>query len=410
GSVKTNIGHLDAAAGVSGFIKAVLALKYRLIPPSLHYESPNPAIDFKNSPFYVNTRLTEWKNEKYPLRAAVSAFGIGGTNVHIVLEESPRRRGGVTPPLQDIPQLFLLSAKTPSALEKMTENLVNHFKKNPGSDIGDIAYTLQVGRKAFRHRRALVCAGVDEAVEALSSPGSEKVFSFIAKDKPPPVVFMFPGQGSQYADMGLELYEKEPVFRGEMDRCFEILKPLVGYDIKGVLFPGVTHPAPAGAPGALDQTEIAQPMIFLIEYALARLLMNWGIIPYAMTGHSIGEYVAACLAGVFSLEDALKIVVLRGKLMQRMPTGSMAGVSLSPEELQPLLPPRLSPAAVNSPSNCVVSGPHEAVDEFERQMKEKGLQCRRLHTSHAFHSTMMDPVLKVFEEEVRRISLNKPNT
>jgi polyketide synthase PksJ len=461
GSVKTNIGHLDTAAGIAGFIKTVLALNYRRIPPGLNFETPNPEIDFENSPFYVNTQLREWKNKDYPLRAGVSSFGIGGTNVHVVLEQAPvighsslvigeKRK-------EKKYQLIVLSAKTSTALDKMTKNLAEYFKHNllnhgnhenpvnPGLTLADAAYTLKVGRKAFEHRKMLVCRDIKEGVEILesadsSSPNqssvhSRKIQTYVTKEEKR-VVFMFPGQGSQYVDMGRGLYETEPVFRREMDRCFEILEPLIGCDIKEILYPGVSvskvsgdikyrsaqcpltnqSPLERGTPDPrkgggvfnINRTAIAQPVIFTIEYALAKLLMSWGITPYAMIGHSIGEYTAACLAGVFSLEDGLTIVAWRGKLMQRMPGGSMLSVPLPEQELKPLLTGELALAAVNGPGQCVVSGPRHAVNAFARQLKEKDCLYRELHTSHAFHSRMMAPILNTFEEKVCQITLNEP--
>ncbi|UCH95536.1 MAG: amino acid adenylation domain-containing protein [Candidatus Aminicenantes bacterium] len=430
GSVKSNVGHLDSAAGVSGFIKTVLALKNRLIPPSLHFETPNPRIDFEHSPFYVNTQLKQWKNDTYPLRAGVSSFGIGGTNAHVVLEEWPgassssawtmeqgawsQGRGGVSPPEKSREyQLILLSAATENGLQRMTHNLATYLKKNPGIPLGDVAYTLQVGRKPLQYRRMTKGLTVEEVVEALSSPDSGNLLTSRARNENH-LVFMFPGQGAQYVNMGWELYQREPVFRQEMDRCFEILKPLMGYDSKEILYP---HPdCSGGSPGQghhsdhITQTEIAQPLIFVIEYALAKLLIIWGIEPNAMIGHSIGEYVAACLAGVFSLEDALTIVALRGQVMQAMPPGSMLSVPLPEKQLKTLLASnkQLDLAAVNSSSHCVVSGPCPAVEAFAKILKEKGYESRNLHTSHAFHSKMMDPVLAAFEEKVRKTPLHKP--
>jgi acyl transferase domain-containing protein/acyl carrier protein len=421
GSVKTNIGHLDAAAGVAGFIKTVLSLKYKQIPPSLNFETPNPKIDFKNSPFCVNTTLKKWDGNKYPLRAGVSSFGIGGTNAHVVLEESPviDHSSLVNSKCRDY-QLIVLSAKTESALNKMTENLAGYFKGNQGINLADAAYTLQLGRKAFRCRRMLVCSDVKKAIEGLSKQESLNVRSyFLNKDeKDKQVVFMFSGQGTQYVNMGLELYQTESVFRGEMDRCFEILESLMDYNIKEILYPGRGEvSSPTGeSPAAcnlnlspdINQTWIAQPLLFVFEYALAKLLSHWGVEPYAMIGHSIGEYVAACLSGVFSLENALKLVVLRGKLMQGMTSGAMLGVSASAEELKPLLNDEISLAAVNAPGMCVVSGSHQAVDTFENQLKEKEYKSRCLHTSHAFHSKMMEPILGEYEKQVRQINRNKP--
>jgi acyl transferase domain-containing protein len=430
GSVKSNIGHMDAAAGVIGFIKVVLSLQHRLIPPSLHFDRPNPQLDLENTPFLLNTGLFQWENTKYPLRAGISSFGFGGTNAHVVLEESPIvGHSSLVIGERKEPEyyLILLSAKTPSALDKMTENLVNFLKENrvnpdnpvnpgqnPGINLADAAYTLQVGRSAFQHRRMAVCSDVNEAIDALASPASGKAQTFYAKKEKRPVVFMFPGQGSQYVDMGLELYQKEPVFQEAMDQCFEILNGLLDYEIKEILYPfnrsNRSYTSYKSNTSHINQTEITQPLIFAFEYALAKLLMKWGIKPYAMIGHSIGEYTAACLSGVFSLEDALKLVALRGKLMQKIPSGAMLSVQLPGEELESLLQSHdeLSLAAVNTPILQVVSGPHQAVDRFAHELAEKGYDSKRLHTSHAFHSPMMEPILKEFEENVGRVSLNNP--
>ena len=409
GSVKTNVGHLDNAAGIAGLIKTVLAVKHRLIPPSLFFKTPNPQINFKNSPFYVNTTLTPWEQDGYPLRAGVSSFGIGGTNAHVVLEEAPDstdRHGAGSKELwaRDY-HLIVLSARTEAALERVTLNLADHLKRSPGIDLADVAYTLQVGRKAFEYRKMAVCADPGEAVAALTASDPAKVYTFVPGEREKPVVFMFPGQGSQYVNMGRELYEKEPLFREELDRCFEILEPIMGYDIKEILYPGnIGMQAGEG----VNQTEVAQPVLFAFEYALSKLLLKWGIKPYAMIGHSIGEYVAACLAGVLSLEAALTLVALRGRLMQQLPPGSMLGVPLPEDQLQSLIDPELAIAAVNTSSHCVVSGLPEVINAFENRLKEKGYEYRRLHTSHAFHSGMMGPIVKEFEAGVRQIRLNKP--
>ncbi|MCP5047027.1 MAG: type I polyketide synthase, partial [bacterium] len=411
GSVKTNIGHLDAAAGVAGFIKTVMALKHRLIPPIVHFETANPNIDFENSPFYVNTKPKEWKNDTYPLRAGVSSFGFGGTNAHVVLEAAPK--------MEDSREsrkwkLLLFSAKTSPSLDRAVDNLLKHLTENPGINLSDAAYTLQVGRNAFPHRMSLVCSSVEEAVAAItqSSPVGTGIFNpereewRSAGDENPQIVFMFPGQGSQYLNMGLDLYRGESSFREDVEHCFEILKTQTGMDIKTILYPipntGMKEEE------KINRTEITQPVIFVFEYALARLLMKWGIKPDAMIGHSIGEYTAACLSGVFTLEDALTLVCIRGKLMQKLPSGAMVSISLPEEDLFPLLNNRLSLAAVNAPSLSVVSGSLEAIEEFETQLKEKQYNCRRLHTSHAFHSEMMNPILEKFEEAVREVKLNKP--
>jgi polyketide synthase PksJ len=424
GSVKTNIGHLDTAAGAAGFIKTVLALKHKKIPPSLHFETPNPKIDFDNSPFYVNTGPGEWQAGDHPRRAGVSSFGIGGTNAHVVLEEWSENNENreQAPGYPGTPQLILLSAATPTALERAARNLADHFKKNPGVNLADAAYTLQVGRQALSCRRMVVCADVEEAIELLSEPYAGGDHNGGPDEEQPEPIFLFPGQGSQYVDMGKELYENEPLFREEMNRCFEILTPLLGYDIKARLYPspksdqsdnsGLSDPSDTSDGSGVNRTEIAQPLIFSLEYALAKLLMQGGISPRAMIGHSIGEYAAACLSGFFSLEEALKLVALRGKLMQQVPGGAMLGVSLAEEALIPLLEgnQQLSLAAVNSTSLCTVSGPHEAVAAFEKKLADMGYTSQRLHTSHAFHSPMMDPILAPFKEAAANLIPHMPHT
>jgi acyl transferase domain-containing protein/acyl carrier protein len=417
GSVKTNIGHLDTAAGAAGFIKAVLALKHKQLPPTLHFENPNPKIDFENSPFYVVNRLTQWKNNGYPLRAGVSSFGIGGTNAHVILEEAPKGTGGLAPMAVRDHQLILLSAKTPSALEQISTSLAEHLKRNPKINLADVAYTLQVGRKHFKHRKMLVCTkDVDEAVNSLSSNNSPGSLLLLPADENRPVIFMFPGLGSQYVNMGRELYQNEPLFREEMDRCFEILKPLTDYDIKEILYPedsvnlnrsNRSNMSYNTHMSYINQIQIAQIMILIFEYSLAKLFIKWGIKPQAMIGYSFGEYTAACLSGVFSLEDALDIIVSRGKLIETVPNGGMLSVPLPLEELKSLLNGNLS-IAVDNGSSCIVSGPGEEIDAFEQYMKEKRYLCMRLQSSHAIHSRMMEPILKDFQHLVGKIQLNKP--
>ena len=402
GSVKTNVGHLNTAAGIVGLIKTVLALKHKLLPPSLHFEQPNPQIDFANSPFYVNTTLTEWKTNGTPRRAGVSSFGIGGTNAHAVLEEAPP----LPPSGKSRPwQLLLLSAKTSTALDRMTDNLAEHLKQNPSLNLADVAYTLQVGRKAFRYRRVLTCQTLDQAIKTLISL-SPQVSTNVQKIRQQSVVFMFSGQGTQYVNMGRELYQVESIFREQVDRCSEFLKPLLNLDLRHLLYPSEEEAEAAAQ--QLQQTAITQPALFVIEYALAQLWQSWGVRPQAMIGHSIGEYVAACLAGVFSLEDALALVTARGQLMQQLPPGAMLAVPLSEPEVQPLLGKGLSLAVVNDPSLCVVSGLADAVEALKNQLAERGVHCRPLHTSNAFHSEMMEPILIPFTERVKQVSLNAP--
>ncbi len=402
GSLKTNIGHLDAAAGVAGLIKTVLALKHKQIPPSLHFEEPNPQIDFANSPFYVNNKLSEWKVDKHPRRSGVSSFGIGGTNAHVILEEAPvfTTKESVSRPWQ----LLVISAKTQTALESATTNLANYLVQHPDSNLADIAYTLQVGRRNFNHRRALLCQDISDAIKILTAPNQERVLNNYSEDRKHSIVFMFPGQGAQYVNMGRELYEAEPIFREQIDDCCELLKPHLKLDLKDILHPSTIE----ATEEQLKQTSLAQVALFVIEYALAKLWMAWGIHPQAMIGHSIGEYVAACISGVFSLEEALTLVVIRGRLMQEVEAGSMLSVSLSAKEIQPMLGSELSLAASNAPSLCVVSGATSAIALLQDSLTEQGVDCRRLHTSHAFHSQMMEPILEPFVRHIREVNLKSP--
>jgi len=426
GSVKTNIGHLDAAAGIAGLIKTMMALHHKSLPPSLNFETPNPEIDFENSPFYVNRQLAAWKTNGIPRRAGVSSFGFGGTNAHVILEEAPagygqKYRGAAETALGGFAdlnqvsktekqgrscQLLVLSAKTDSALEKATTNLVNHLKQHPELNFADVAYTLQVGRRAFEHRRIVVAQDLEDAVKALESAAPQRVFNQFQASSDRPVVFMFTGQGAQYANMAQELYKREPTFQQECDRCFDLLKPQLKLDLRSYLFP--TESEVETATQQLQQTAIAQPALFIIEYALAKLWMSWGVHPVAAVGHSIGEYVAACLAGVFSLEDALKLVATRGRLMQQLPSGKMLSVGLAATEVQSWLNENLSLAASNAPNLSVVSGSTAAVEQLERQLQQRGIDFRPLHTSHAFHSQMMDSLVEPFRREVEQVKLNPP--
>lgn len=404
GSVKTNIGHLDTAAGVAGLIKTVLALHHQVLPASLHFEAPNPQIDFANSPFTVNATTTAWEKHEQPRRAGVSSFGIGGTNAHVILEEAPAvpAPGSSSRPWQ----LLLLSAKTPTALETITGNLRHHLQQRPELPLADVAYTLQVGRKRFDHGRLLVCQSSDEAVAALDTPLSAQVFTTHEEARSRPVVWMFSGQGSQYPDMARELYQHERVFRDTVDKYAAYLEPHLGVDLRDIIYPDAAQRDTAAE--QLRQTALTQPALFLIEYALAELWRSWGIEPQAMIGHSIGEYVAACLAGVFSPEDALTLVATRGRLMQALPGGEMLAVPLTEEALQPFLTAGVSLAAINGPTQCVASGPADAMTELEQRLAAQDIAAKRLHTSHAFHSEMMAPMLEPFAAAVANVTLNPP--
>ncbi|MCY9513728.1 hybrid non-ribosomal peptide synthetase/type I polyketide synthase [Paenibacillus apiarius] len=408
GSLKTNIGHLDAAAGVAGLIKTALALHHKRIPPSLHFETPNPNIDFANSPFVVNTGLTEWRNDAFPLRAGVSSFGIGGTNAHVIMEEAPALQEGREGRSS---QLLVLSAQTPAALDAMTANLGAYLQEHPGVSLADIAYTLQTGRRHFKYRRMLACETAEEAIEALmpsadrESFDERKVLTFAPEDERTSVVFMFSGQGSQYVNMGAGLYRDEPIFRAEMDRCFHLYRDIAGRDMKELLYPSADAEAAALH---LNQTRHIQPAMFMFEYALARLLMAWGVKPDAMIGYSFGEYAAACLAGVMSLEDAMRLIVLRGELMQQAPAGAMLSVPMAEEDIKPHLSGTLSLAVVNGPS-CIVSGSLEDIAAFEQKMKADKYLCMRLPVATAGHSSMLHAVTEPFADAVRQVRLHPPD-
>jgi amino acid adenylation domain-containing protein/non-ribosomal peptide synthase protein (TIGR01720 family) len=405
GSVKSNIGHTDCAAGVAGLIKTVLALEHKQIPATLNFHQPSPMIDFANSPFYVNATLSEWKSYGKPRRAGVSSFGIGGTNAHAVLEEAPTVDSGKdTRPYQ----MLVLSAKTSTALEAATSDLAAYLEVHKEVNLADVAYTLHLGRREFSHRRVIVGTDTEDALEALHLLDVKRVVTGFQEPKTRPIVFMFPGQGAQYVNMAADLYGSEPIFKQEVDRCATILQEHLGLDLRDVLYPKPDEVSTSEGAARLLQTQITQPALFVIEYALARLWMDWGVQPHAMVGHSIGEYVAACLAEVFSLEDALALVSARGRWMQSLPSGSMLVVPLPENEVIPLLNDDLSLAAVNSPEFSVVSGPTDSVDRLEQELTAKKLACRRLQTSHAFHSAMMDPILEAFAAEVRKIRLQAP--
>lgn len=405
GSVKSNIGHLGEAAGVAGFIKTILALQHQQIPPSLHYHTPNPQIDFASSPFYVNAALTSWQRASTPRRAGITALGAGGTNCHVILEEAPAALP--TRPARAW-HVLLLSAKTPTALDTATQNLAAHLKEHDDLPLADVAYTLAVGRKAFAHRRMLVCRTHGEAIAALTSQSG--LATSHAAPQACPVVFLFPGQGAQYPHMGQELYEQEPTFRHQIDECARLLQPHLGRDIREVMYPPETSDSTRQA---LHQTALAQPALFVVEYALAKLWMSWGLTPAAMLGHSLGEYVAACLAGVFSLADALALVADRGRLMQQLPSGAMLAVPLSAPDAIALLERspqanHISLAAVNAPALSVLAGPQEPIAEFDAALQARGIECRRLRTSHAFHSAMMEPALGPFGERCHQVRLQPP--
>ncbi|MDY7091401.1 MAG: amino acid adenylation domain-containing protein [Acidobacteriota bacterium] len=408
GSVKSNIGHLDAAAGVAGLIKTVLALEHGELPPSLHCEQPNPAIGFEATPFRVHTELSPWPRGETPRRAGVSSFGVGGTNAHVVLEEAPvRGESGPSRPWQLLP----LSAATPAALERRARDLAEHLESHPQLALADVAHTLQAGRRALRHRRTVLARDLDEAVRLLSAGDPGGANTAEAHRERPPVAFLIPGQGAQRAAMGAALYRQEPTYRAAVDRCAEILEPHLPSggekDLRTLLFDDGEEAA-----ATLRHTAWAQPALFVTAWAIAQLWAEWGVEPRALVGHSLGELVAAALAGVLSLEDALEVVAARGRLMGEQPGGAMLSVSLDAETVGALLAEEagdeLALAAVNAEELCAVSGPEEAIARLERHIAARGIECRRLVTSHAFHSAAMDPVLEPLGEILRRVQLHPP--
>ena len=405
GSVKSNIGHTDAAAGIAGFIKTVLALEHRQIPPTLHFERVNPRIELNDSPFFVCSRLMDWPANGMPRRAGVSSFGIGGTNAHVILEEAPApAASGPSGP----DHLLVLSAKSPAALERLTANMAMHLRKHPEQQLSDIVYTMQTGREAFPYRRMLVCKNHESAAAILENRDPRRLLTVHRSLGDRPVVFLFPGQGAQYAGMAGELYRNESTFRDWVDRCALALEPRLGRDLRQLLFPSPDQLESSHE--LLRQTAMAQPALFVVEFALAKLWMEWGVQPQAMLGHSLGEYVAAALAGVMSLDDALLLVAERGRLMQSLPPGAMLAVPLPQGEVSGLLPADCSVAAVNGPAMCVISGPEESVHTVEGHLASRNVSGRRLHTSHAFHSSMIDPILDRFSLRLREIRLNQQKT
>lgn len=403
GSSKTNVGHLDGGACVTGVIKTALSLQKRMIPPSLNFSKPNPLIDLANSPFYVNTALSPWETDSLPRHAAVSSFGVGGTNAHIIMKEAPPRAdSSVSRPLQ----LLLLSGKINTSISRAAENLSQWLEMNAGANLADVAYTLQTGRSNLPLRSALVCRDREDAIEKLRALG-QKVPPVQPAEEGVPLLFMFPGQGSQHLDMAKELYENEAVFKVHVDHCCRHLVPLMGMDLREVIYPS-DDTNRKEATDRLKQTDIAQPALFVIEYSLAKLWISWGIQPSSMMGHSVGEYVAAYLAGVIALDDVLKVLTTRGRLMGEMPAGDMIAVALRAAELQQHLVDETSLAASNSPGISVVSGQGEAIASFRDKMAQADVQTFPLHTSHAFHSAMMEPVLAPFIKAFAGIELKPP--
>ncbi|WP_299491653.1 type I polyketide synthase [uncultured Shewanella sp.] len=399
GSVKSNIGHTDVASGAASLIKTSLSLKNHQLPASLHYQSPNPNIDFENSPFKVNTELTRLDMNKEPLRALINSFGVGGTNACVIVEEAPIQR------LSDQAKghyILPLSAKSREALEEMKGNLEQYLEVNPEVNLADVAYTLQVGREQFNFSSFVVANDKASFKEKVSQA---QVIKTSFKDTPE-LVFMFPGQGNQYINMARPIYDAYPVFKETFDTCCDLLTPILGRNIKDIIF----QEADSQSLEKINETQFTQPALFIVGFAMAKLLASWNMTPSVMIGHSVGEYVAACLAGVFSLEDALKAVVLRGKLVQGLPAGSMLAVLLTEEEVsEHIKGTNIEIAAMNYPGLCVLAGDLDEIAELQDQLEDDGIFCKHLDTSHAFHSYMMEPILEAFKDVIAGITLSAPS-
>ncbi|MFN9453391.1 MAG: amino acid adenylation domain-containing protein [Gemmatimonadota bacterium] len=406
GSLKTNIGHLDTAAGVAGLIKTTLAMQHGEVPASLHYTAPNPIIDFASSPFYVNGGRAPWRVGATPRRAGVSSLGVGGTNAHLVVQEAPTR-----PPSAKASrawQLLPVSARTADSAERARGTLADHLRAHGEQALADVAWTLQTGRQGFAERRAVVARDHDGGAAILDAFDPTTSATGTAPEQGRAVAFLFAGGGAQYAAMGATLYRDEPVYRAVIDRCAALLNPHLGRDLVGLLFPEGGRTAEADR--LLERPAFALPALFTTQVALATLLRSWGVEPTAMIGHSMGEYTAAHLAGVFSLEAGLRLVHVRGTLFETLPTGGMLSVPLSAEALAPLLGDELSLAAVNGPALCVASGPVAAIAALERTLAQREVQTRRVHIEVAAHSSMLEPILAEFLAFLRTVRFAVPRT
>jgi len=423
GSIKSNIGHADTAAGVAGFIKTVLALESRVVPPTANFRAPNPRIPFARTPFYASGQAEAWERGEAPRRAGVSSFGIGGTNAHVVLEEAPEPR----PSRPRRPwHLLTLSARTPAALDAAAARLAEHVRSHPDLPLADVAHTLQSGRREMAQRRTLVVREGEDVAALLEGRQPDRLASAAVDDALRSVAFLFPGVGDQYPQMARGLYEGEPAFRAEVDRCADLLRARFGIDLLAAMYPGdAPEEAEPGAgidlrrmlardaadPAAerLNETELAQPAVFVIEYALAKLWMSWGITPSAVIGHSLGEYAAAVIAGVFTLEDALELVTARGRMIQQLPAGAMLAVPLSAAAAEAFLVDGAAVATVNAPDLCVVAGTPDAVESVRAKLAAAGHTARPLAATHAFHSPQMDALVGPVGEMVGRMRLGEPS-
>ncbi|MEM6916774.1 MAG: type I polyketide synthase, partial [Verrucomicrobiota bacterium] len=400
GTAKTSVGHLDIAAGVTGLIKTALTLKHGVIPPLVHFENPNPNIDFTNSALFPVRERTEWRKSDEPRRAGVSALGVGGTNVHVVLEEAPAAVPNPEPLANTL--FFPVSATSPEALATAVSQLGEHIAGTK-SHLPDIAYTLQEGRRQYGLRYAFAAKSREELERQCRDFSAKPIQASAQFEK---LAFLFPGQGAQHPGMARDLFEKETVFRQTLHQCAEILEPEIGFSLLDLIVPPDDRLEEMAH--TLRDTSLAQPAIFSVSYALARQWEHWGVTPDTLVGHSIGEFAAATFAGVFSMPDALRLIAKRGRLMSELPGGVMISVRASESEIAPHLGEGFDLAAVNGAKALVLAGPVDGADEMEKRLADDGFVAKRLHTSHAFHSRMMDPIVDIFEEEVRTIPLNPP--
>ncbi len=413
GSVKPNIGHSNIAAGMASLMKTALSLHHREIPPTIHYDTPNPVMDIESSPFYINTETIPWNTPAdTPRRAGVSCLGIGGTNNHFILQQAPDTEHSTTNPQADRGHhLLLLSGKTPEAVQRNRAALVSHLQKHPELDLNDVEFTLQTGRCHFDYRAAVTCTDLESAIANLKA--STKVQSVqIATEKQAvsavKTVFLFPGQGSQYQQMGFELYQTEPVFRRYFDECCDLLLPELGIDLRDLLF------APTGsqkADKAFKYAYYTQPAIVAHQIAMARTLIDWGIRPDALVGHSIGEYTAAYVAGIFSLPDTLKLIAARGRAMEQVGSGRMLSVTLSEDDARIWLQdhPKVSLGVINAPQRVVFSGPVDAVAALQSDLEAQGVAAQPVNVRQAFHSTMMDKASQALVDAVKPLERHTPN-
>lgn len=399
GSVKSNLGHPDTSAGVAGLIKACLSLKYKLIPPSLHFNSPNPAIDFAGGPFYVNTELKEWnRNGTMPLRAAVSSMGMGGTNAHVILEEAPEE----TAYEQGWPfRILTLSARTDQSLARYTNDLKTFVQDREDVNADDLSFTLQTGRRHFPCRYSGIFSTKDQLLSLLDAQAG-KQYSGKIREKQSRLVFMFPGVGSQYLNMGKELYQSVPAFREEMDLGFSLINRLMGIDIRETIYPS------GRAKGLLDESLYNYPLIFLFEYALAKWLMSTGVTPDYMIGHSLGEYVAAVISGIFSFEDAMMLIIKRAEIVMKLPEGVMLSVAAGEDAVSGYIREGVSLAAINGPGQIVLSGEPQAMNRLATEMDGLNTDYVKLRTSQAYHSHMLDPFLDEYRQQLEKVQFHTP--